>query len=179
MRAITPAKRGPNTEQGRARSSRNATKHGILSRQIVLADEDPVELQDLCSRLHQQYAPVGPMEIILVDRICVAVRRLARIFRAETASMDKTYADVFPTGDGLTPAVHRQRALMSSVNNTWLAPIHRYAISTERQLYKAIHELHCLQASRLTGISLIPGAIRVTLEAPPPALSQPDPLLDK
>ena len=31
---------GPKTAKGKARSSRNALKHGLLSRQVVLADED-------------------------------------------------------------------------------------------------------------------------------------------
>ena len=37
---------GPRTEQGKAASSQNALKHGLLARDAVLPGEDPAELTD-------------------------------------------------------------------------------------------------------------------------------------
>ena len=34
---------GPRTEEGKARSSQNGIKHGLLARDAVMADEDPAE----------------------------------------------------------------------------------------------------------------------------------------
>lgn len=42
----TPRRKpGPRTPEGKARSAQNALKHGLLSRQIVLQDEDPAQFQ--------------------------------------------------------------------------------------------------------------------------------------
>ena len=45
-RANGAKSQGPKTEEGKAVSSQNATKHGLRSKNIVLKDEDPQEYED-------------------------------------------------------------------------------------------------------------------------------------
>ncbi len=143
-----PRKPGPKTLAGKARSSRNATTHGFFSSQVLLEGEDPAELDAHLARVHAYFNPVGDLEALLVDRIAAGMWRFRRALMIESATMDKTYADVLPLDDSLPAAVREQRALICSVNNAWLDNTHRYAISIERQTYRAIKELKAIQASR-------------------------------
>ena len=46
-RANGAKSRGPITPEGKARSSRNATTHGLLSQYVVIPGEDPAGFQRL------------------------------------------------------------------------------------------------------------------------------------
>lgn len=74
---------GPRTASGKARSRLNALRHGLLSRETLLPDDDSDALQDLDKRLRQSLAPQGELESLLVDRIVSAVWRLRRVYRVE------------------------------------------------------------------------------------------------
>ena len=50
--------RGPVTEEGKARASRNALKHGLTAmHHLVLEDEAPSELEELTARLLVEFDP--------------------------------------------------------------------------------------------------------------------------
>lgn len=69
---------GPKTSEGKARASRNATKHGLLSEDILLSSEDVEELSEL---LRDELQPVGELENHLVERISAARCKLHRLGR--------------------------------------------------------------------------------------------------
>ena len=79
------ASTGPRTPAGKARSSSNAISHGVLSRHLLLPDEDPSQWISLLSRLLDELRPVGTLEQTLVERIAVALWRQRRVIWAETA----------------------------------------------------------------------------------------------
>src|ERR1017187_5184928 len=60
---------GPKTVEGKAASSRNALRHGLLSGQVVLPDESAAEFDEFCNRITTDRSPVGEIEAILVERI--------------------------------------------------------------------------------------------------------------
>jgi hypothetical protein len=60
---------GPKTPEGRIASSRNATRHGLTSTQIVIPGEDAAAYEQLRQGLHNTHHPVGEAERILVDQI--------------------------------------------------------------------------------------------------------------
>jgi hypothetical protein len=76
---------GPRTAAGKARSSRNAVKHGLLARQPLLADEDPAEYDELRDRLVEALSPDGAVEEVLVDELLGVLWRLRRLRRVEVA----------------------------------------------------------------------------------------------
>ena len=53
---------GPRTEEGKARSAQNATKHGLTSRQFVIAPHQREEFDELQSSLLAELAPQGAVE---------------------------------------------------------------------------------------------------------------------
>jgi hypothetical protein len=72
---------GPRTSEGKAVASRNALKHGLLSRVPILPDEDEEVFLAFRARLHDTLCPQGEFEFFLVERVVVAAWRLRRLER--------------------------------------------------------------------------------------------------
>ncbi len=79
---------GPKTKQGKLIVATNATKHGILSKKLLLEGENPVEFVQLMEGLSQHLRPVGLLEMVLVEKIAINLWRQQRLIRAESASLD-------------------------------------------------------------------------------------------
>ncbi len=74
---------GPKTPEGKASARLNATKHGLLSQEVLIPGEDEAALKELGERLRVELHPVGEMESLLVERIIDATWRLRRLSRVE------------------------------------------------------------------------------------------------
>lgn len=78
---------GPRTAKGRKTVSRNALKHGLLAREVVITGGDGKESQQefdaLVAQVQEHYRPLGAMEEMLVEKIVTCWWRLARVHRAE------------------------------------------------------------------------------------------------
>ena len=64
----------------------NATKHGILSRHVVLPWESRAEFDALLASLIDDHMPEGATECHLVEELAVVMWRKQRVLLAETAS---------------------------------------------------------------------------------------------
>ena len=71
--------RGPVTEEGKARSSRNAIHHGLLSDCVVVGNESRDSFQELLDLHLQRFAPVG-----MIEEMTAAYWRLRRAWSIET-----------------------------------------------------------------------------------------------
>ena len=60
---------GPKKEEGKAISSKNALKHGLLSQQVLFEDDDKEIFDSLCNQINKELVPVGVIETLLVDII--------------------------------------------------------------------------------------------------------------
>jgi len=82
---------GPLTQEGKAVVSRNAVKHGIFAKDLVInagdGREDELEYLELLAELNIDFCPVGRMEKILVEKIAVNYWRLRRLIRYETGEI--------------------------------------------------------------------------------------------
>src|SRR5207244_10292334 len=69
----------------------NALKHGLLAKEVIVPvgdeQEKRAEFDLFLDDLWQHYAPIGPIEAMLVDRIAVAYWRLRRATRAEVGEL--------------------------------------------------------------------------------------------
>src|SRR3954469_10763223 len=74
---------GPRTDAGKAASSRNALRHGLLSEASTLPDEDPAEFDAHAAAIKRDLEPVGGLEERYVQRIAELLWRLARLRRLE------------------------------------------------------------------------------------------------
>jgi hypothetical protein len=82
---------GPRTPDGKARSSQNATRHGLLARRLVLRTEDLSQFQELADGFHDDIQPDGVAETNLVDIMVAARWRMLRVANLETAALDLQY----------------------------------------------------------------------------------------
>ncbi len=74
---------GPRSAAGKLRSSQNALKHGMLSKHVVVLEEDPAEFGALLKSLQEEWKPVTTMQRILVERMAAHQWKLLRVARAE------------------------------------------------------------------------------------------------
>jgi hypothetical protein len=82
---------GPRSPEGKSASRLNAAKHGLLARQVVARgyfhQESSNEFKSLCREYHENLAPVGPLEEMLVSQIIMVVWRLRRVRTAEAGEV--------------------------------------------------------------------------------------------
>lgn len=156
------ARGGARTPEGKAASRYNATKHGLLCREVLLADEDGAELAELRTRLHAEMSPADTLEASLVDRVAANLWRLRRAMRVEREMLEKDLADDTLEMLGEPKTLGGAVSLDLSREDTY-GKFARYEASIERGLYRALHELQRLQAARQGAAVLPPAAPDVDL----------------
>jgi len=138
---------GPRTSGGKAVAARNAERHGLRSRGVLLKSESENEFADFSEHLRAQLAPETEFEHFLVSRMVWTGWRLRRVLSVESALFDgeKTPAEVLRNG-------LKRMQLLS-----------RYEVTLERSLYKALHELQRFQAARAGMAVPLPEAVDVEI----------------
>ncbi len=144
----------------------NATRHGVLSGEVLVRGENRKALKRLRDRFNAELAPVGIMEEILVDRIVSSVWRLKRCLRVERRVIEFKEADdeldtrfFNPAGD--SRKAEGQKALRVTRDKERIDVILRYETTLERQIYRALHELIRLKCARNGEKPLAPIAVDV------------------
>lgn len=79
---------GAKTAEGKSIVAKNALKHGVFAKQLVLSDENPEDYQQLFNELQIALNPVGALEYSLVERVAVSLWRQRRLMRSETAHIE-------------------------------------------------------------------------------------------
>ena len=159
---------GPRTPEGKAVSSQNALRHGALSTQVILPDEDPEAFAALSQQVTAQLAPDGPVDDVFVERAIVSIWRLRRAVRMETAVIAQrtreatvALAESQRGGDPLAVAVIRD-----ATGADTLSKLSRYETTHERALYRALHELERRQAARHGQAVAPPAVIDLEISTP-------------
>ena len=111
---------GPRSALGKAVVSRNARKHGLLSRNLVIDGESQEEFSELLCLLDDEFQPVGLVEHALVERVGIAIWRQRRLVRAESAEVSLNQQRF---GDEQKKAVGRVLDMDFSVYNDIRAPV--------------------------------------------------------
>lgn len=170
---------GPRTPEGKASSSRNALRHGLLSREVLLPKERGEDLASFAERLRSELRPVGELEDLLVDRILSSAWRLRRVLAVEAG----LFAPPPPAKSASTLALERMargyaedeepRELTTAdhfhedaFGADAFPKLSRYEAGIERALFRALHELQRLQASRAGAPVPPPVAVDVELALP-------------
>ena len=74
---------GPISAAGKASSSRNALKHGVLSQRAIADHENRKAFESLLGQLIEEYAPETALECTLVERLSLLIWREKRLAEAE------------------------------------------------------------------------------------------------
>ncbi len=126
---------GPVTAEGKTRVARNALKHGLTSKHLVIRRDEEEEFAQLRDSLEAELAPQGALETITFREILHAAWNLQRFRRIE--------AEVC-RGD-LEDFLRREEI-------TVLDRLARYQARAQRAYYRAIQELRALQTNRAAKI---------------------------
>ncbi len=163
---------GPKTPEGKTRSSRNSTGHGLRANVLVMPQFETEADWVACSDgIVDSLAPDGGTEVALAARVAELLWRLRRIARAEVQMVESAfeathtkdarqrqtrvdaaeqlagsfYGGGFEQESGTSPAPTERRLLPADGD---LDQLIRYEAHLNRQLYHALHELEALQARR-------------------------------
>jgi hypothetical protein len=131
---------GPRTEVGKAEIAKNALKHGVFSKQIVLEEESQKEFEALKMEFYSQFQPQGLLEHLFWERALTAAWRLSRVMQMESRLMNYASKRSF-LGKGLTE-------VLGGTQGDELSLLSRYEISLEKILFRSLAELRALQATR-------------------------------
>jgi hypothetical protein len=169
-RADAAKSTGPRSPEGKARSARNACKHGFTATTYaVVRLEDLQEVANLKADAMAFYQPVNSQEIFAVERIALAQQSLLRAARLESGLFTNCLNDSFDpldrpivllneeiAGNGdirITSAQNRNFLLAEGFHrivkrsNSWTLFL-RYQAQTERLYRRAVEEFERLKALR-------------------------------
>ncbi len=177
---------GPRSPEGKTVASRNALRHGLLSRACFMLGEDSAALDALRAELLAAVAPVGAIEELLTDQLVGTVWRLRRAQGMESGTLGGAFLEHLP-GAGFAQAriVARsigrdedqqpQDAMMESAaagqaarkdtdGMAALERVARYGAGLERGLFRTLHEIERVQARRMGQNVPLPLALDVTVD---------------
>jgi hypothetical protein len=138
-------KGGVKTEKGKRVSSQNSRKHGLLSQKVL--PHERKEFQGLIELLKEELNPDSVLECIVLERIALHVLQLNRISFAKNefilacenpGKITKSILDL-PSFDVVEIEPYEPKIQPKSVELLFNL-YHRYEVSVENRLYKAIRE---------------------------------------
>jgi hypothetical protein len=169
-RANAQRSTGPRTAEGKARSARNAVKHGFTgSTFAVVRFEDIHEIGNLKADAVACYRPVNAQEMFAVERIALAQHKILRGHRLEsgmlTYAFDRTLtrqgvpfhgldADMLEGDIPVTRAQNRNYAVAEGLcdlimrSRDPLSLLLRYQAQAEREYRRAIEDFERLKKLR-------------------------------
>ncbi len=140
---------GPRTAAGKTIVSRNAVKHGLCGRDIVIHGEDPGEFESYRDRMLAELDPLDEIESDLAERIVSLSWRLQRAERLQAAAFDSLYAqqrhcvaeqlDKKQDADG--DSTFGRALVRDFANNRVLDRLLMYERRIEHSLYRTMAEL--------------------------------------
>jgi hypothetical protein len=109
---------GPRTEKGKATTSRNALRHGILARRMVLSEDEQREYHRTWQSWKEFYHPIGDEEEFLVEEITNVSWKLGITEGIETRELLRR----LHVRDGIDRVFHKELQLPVS---DWDLPVDR------------------------------------------------------
>src|ERR1700678_27132 len=162
-RANGAKSRGPITPEGKLRSSRNATTHGLLADCVVLNAEDKEGFDDIVQTHRDRFQPADGVEDCIVEEMCISRWRLYRAWVMETRTLEDQIAT--EKGD-ITTAFNKVAASPGA------ALLHRYQSRLQLMYQRSIRTLIMLRSIERPNDDLpdidLPIEPRPTAEDPSP-----------
>jgi hypothetical protein len=137
---------GPVTPEGKARSSQNAYRHGLLAHTMVLRTEDKEAFGQYLDQHLERWQPFDDVELNLVEEMVGAAWRGRRAAGMQTMVYDAEIAAIEPSGCSGNDLVDAFNRLAASPA---LGLFHRYETHYHRIYHRCIATLMKLQKARL------------------------------
>ncbi|MBV9225510.1 MAG: hypothetical protein JOY85_15875 [Acidobacteriaceae bacterium] len=150
-RANAQLSTGPQTPEGKAKSSLNAVKTGLTGRTVLLPSEDAEAYETYLLQYLERFAPVGNRETELVQSLADTQWRLNRIPGLEFglfALGRMRYAEQFAEIEDSQVRAALLDAHIFTVKGKHFSNLHRQEARLRRQYGQDLQELKALQAQR-------------------------------
>src|SRR5579872_2185807 len=134
---------GPRTAEGKTVASRNALRHGLTARQLVLFDEGLADFARFHAELRAALAPADAVEETLAERVALCAWRLRRMGRIEAAVLKDAESRI---GTGAAHGTELGVGFCRVAPE--LAILSRYESTLDRALRQAEMQLERRQARR-------------------------------
>jgi len=148
----TPVTRppGPRTEEGKKKSSLNATRHGLTSRVVVMPWEDMDAYMRFCAELMADLVPETVLERQYAQTFCDTQWRLSRIRSIEDSMIALGHVEEAGRIDVNHPEVHAAltAARVFRDDSQTFVNLSLYEQRLQRTLEKSLKQLQTLQAER-------------------------------
>ena len=153
-RANGAKSRGPVSQEGKARSSRNNLRHGLTMKAMVLPSEAPDAALAILKDYTAKFAPVDPVEDEMVEMLAHYQWQMLRaqnmhygyLASAEAAAEDKL-GDKYEAADPRTRAAEAFRYMVTEDNSFRL--LLRYIGEIRRNYNTKLREIQSVQKNRL------------------------------
>src|SRR5215471_1840608 len=132
--------KGPVTLEGKASSSQNSLRHGMLSQTVVLEGESKELFEQLLTSITAELQPRTAIETGLIERMATAHWRQMRTWAVQKASLDLEMARP-ENASGSKPARFATVFKNLSDNSNLLNVVNRYESSFERSYFRALSYL--------------------------------------
>jgi hypothetical protein len=134
---------GPKSESGKATVSRNATKLGMYTKDVVLPTEDVAQYNALRAAFHAEHQPETPTEEMLVDTIVIALWRRRRLQATEVGFHDYRICELSPIlhkrYDVVTPNAEMAHAVRDDYTGPrMLSDLWRHDARLERSIFRSL-----------------------------------------
>ena len=137
--------KGPVTPAGKAHSSKNAQKHGLLSRAVVLEGESRSRFLQLLGEFTNEFEPRTAAQRALVETMTVARWRQLRLWGIEKAGLEHQMSLQHGENEATRAAVAFQQL---SDRSRSLELLNRYESRYDRQFNRALTRLVSLRERR-------------------------------
>jgi len=172
-RANGARSRGPNTPEGKLRSSLNALRHGLLSDCVVLPGESREGFDTLLAEHLERLGPLDGVEFGMIEEMAASYWRLRRSWAIENALLTQEL-NTQPEGDDVARIAGAFRKLAASPE---LGLLHRYETRLHMMYQRALHNIFLLRAAAVPNepspISEQPDSLPSEPPPEPPALTPP------
>ena len=169
--------RGPTTDEGKEKSSRNSLKHGLTatSGKILLDCEDPHQFDEVLNKFHNIHEPATAAEKDIVGEMVAARWRIRRMWTIETGLLNAEILAQAAKTDTRDPDIHLASAFRSLTDDSRsLALASRYEARLQRlydRAYKTLRELQ--QARKSQEPTPPPHTVHIRWVSPNEAPDQP------
>ena len=108
---------GPNTDKGKAISSRNSTTHGLTARRWINANEQSL-FDETVEAFNNDFDPQTSIEKVLIVKMAECTVRLMRIQNSENAMFDLASSEAAHPEDSINSLSNNNEDLTQAVKNT-------------------------------------------------------------
>lgn len=105
---------GPRSEQGKAKSSKNALKLGVTTMNIASSDEQKM-VDEYVQELMDYYHAESPLEKLQIQRIAVCRAKLARLYQVEQLRLQLTQKNIENDPEQIFKEMNVRKGLVRSM----------------------------------------------------------------